>query len=222
LSRLKKYVIIHSFGVKNMLGFYNVSVILTYISLVLAVVGINLAAGGNMNVAVACLMLCGVCDMFDGKIARATKRSEDAKTFGIQIDSLCDLVCFGVLPAVIAMELGVDGVFGTAVLAGYVLCAVIRLGFFNVMEQKRQEMTSENRTLYQGMPVTASSWLVPAYYVSRQLLGSRFVMGFEIWMLIIAALFVIDFRVKKPQQSKILFMAAAVLVVAAIVIIVQK
>ena len=202
-----------------MLGFYNPSVILTYIGLGVAVAGMRLAADGSMTMAVACLMMCGVCDMFDGKIARAIKRSDDAKTFGIQIDSLCDLVCFGVLPAVIAMNLGVSGVFGTAVLAVYVLCAVIRLGFFNVMEQKRQEVTDENRTMYQGLPVTASSFLIPAYYVFDRLLGGQMRTGLEIWMLVIAALFVIDFRVRKPQQSMILFAAAAVLITAAIVII---
>ena len=119
------------------------------------------------------------------------------------------------------MNLGVSGVFGTAVLAVYVLCAVIRLGFFNVMEQKRQEMTDENRAMYQGMPVTASSFLVPAYYVLYQLLGGQMRIGLEIWMLVIAALFVIDFRVRKPQQSMILFAAAAVLIVAAVVIIMK-
>ena len=48
-----------------------------------------------------CLMLAGVCDMFDGTIASTKKdRTRDERTFGIQIDSLSDIICFGVLPAV--------------------------------------------------------------------------------------------------------------------------
>ena len=92
----------------------------------------------------------------DGKIARATKRTKDAEVFGIQIDSLCDLVSFGVLPSAIGHAMGITGV-AMAVLMFYTLCAVIRLGYFNVTEQKRQETTSENRTSFEGLPVTWSA-----------------------------------------------------------------
>ena len=51
-------------------------------------------------------MLAGVCDMFDGKIARTMKRTKQEKRFGIQIDSLSDFLCFGVLPAMIGYNIG--------------------------------------------------------------------------------------------------------------------
>ena len=80
-----------------MIGFYNYSVILTYISLLSSVFGMTQAIHGRFKAAVFCLALSGLCDMFDGKIARSMKnRTEDEKSFGIQIDSLCDVVCFGV------------------------------------------------------------------------------------------------------------------------------
>ena len=82
---------------KKFIGFWNVSVILTYIELCIAIGCICMAADGYLWQPAVGLVLCGICDMFDGKIARATKRCEDAKVFGIQIDSLCDLVSFGVL-----------------------------------------------------------------------------------------------------------------------------
>ena len=123
---------------KKFVGFWNVSVILTYIELCIAVGSICAAADGKIWYAVVGLALCGVCDMFDGKIARATKRTKDAEVFGIQIDSLCDLVSFGVLPSAIGHAMGITGI-AMAVLMFYTLCAVIRLGYFNVTEQKRQE-----------------------------------------------------------------------------------
>ena len=74
--------------------------------------------------------------MFDGKIARTKKnRTEDEKRFGIQIDSLCDVVCFGVFPIVLCYELGMTHFYSIPILIFYGLAGVIRLGYFNVMEQ---------------------------------------------------------------------------------------
>lgn len=51
--------------------------------------------------------------MFDGKIARSKKnRTDREKMFGVQIDSLCDCVCFGVFPAMICYLMGVRGALG--------------------------------------------------------------------------------------------------------------
>ena len=91
-----------------MIGFYNVSVILTYLGVVSAVFGMSQAFQGNFKIAILCLMISGFTDMYDGTIAKKIKRSEDAKKFGIEIDSLCDLVCFGVYPVVIGYCLGMD------------------------------------------------------------------------------------------------------------------
>ena len=58
-----------------MLGFYNYTVILTYISLCSAVTGIftAIAGSGHPFIATACLMVCGCCDAFDGMVARSKK-----------------------------------------------------------------------------------------------------------------------------------------------------
>lgn len=89
-----------------MIGFYDYTVILTYISFASSISGIFLATRGHFNWAIFCLAFSGLCDMFDGKIARTKKnRTEDEKRFGIQIDSLCDVVCFGVFPIVLCYEL---------------------------------------------------------------------------------------------------------------------
>ena len=110
-----------------MIGFYNVSVILTYISLLAAMFGIFQSASGNITVAVFCLLFCGLCDMFDGKIARAIKRTDDEKSFGIQIDSLCDLICFGVQPAVICYCMGANRPWQIAALSFFALATWLPL-----------------------------------------------------------------------------------------------
>ena len=59
-----------------MIGFYNYSVILTYISLLSSVFGMTQAIHGRFKAAVFCLALSGLCDMFDGKIARSMKTGQ--------------------------------------------------------------------------------------------------------------------------------------------------
>ena len=53
-----------------MLGFYDYTVVLTYVSLGISIFGITRALQGDFKIAIFCLALSGLCDMFDGKIAR--------------------------------------------------------------------------------------------------------------------------------------------------------
>ena len=85
-----------------MIGFYNYTVILTYLSLISALFGTHLAFKGNFSGALICLLLSGAFDSFDGMVARTKKdRTEEEKKFGIQIDSLADMFSFGIFPAII-------------------------------------------------------------------------------------------------------------------------
>lgn len=59
-----------------MIGFYNYSVIVTYIGVALSVSGMALASTGQFKFAILCLALAGACDTFDGKIARAMKTGQ--------------------------------------------------------------------------------------------------------------------------------------------------
>lgn len=89
-----------------MIGFYDYTVVVTYISLVSSILGMFCAIDGRLTLAVSCLAFSGLCDMFDGKIARTKKnRTDDEKSFGIQIDSLCDIVCFGIFQSFWATNL---------------------------------------------------------------------------------------------------------------------
>ena len=140
-----------------MLGVYDYTVVLTYISLMISIGGMMFAVNGHLHLGVMCLAISGLCDMFDGKIARTKKnRTEDEKRFGIQIDSLSDIVCFGVAPAVLCYCFGMRGIVGVAILMFYVLAGLIRLAWFNVMEEHRQKETSEKRECYQGLYACAS------------------------------------------------------------------
>lgn len=188
------------------LGYYDYTVIATYLSLVGSVIGIFLAAEGNSYAALLCLMCSGLLDSFDGKIARTKKnRSLSEKRFGIQIDSLCDLVGFGVLPAAICYSLGMRGAF-FALLALYILCAQIRLAYFNVEEEERQSRTSEKRTAYSGMPVTSISVLLPAFYLLGLISDQVRFWGCAALLLLASVLFISPLRIPKLRGAGALLM----------------
>ena len=200
-----------------MIEFYDYTVVLTYVSLMVSLFGMTLASNGHYKMAIVCLAISGLCDMFDGKIARTKKnRTEEAKKFGIQIDSLCDVVCFGAFPIVICYSMGIRDVLGVAILLLYGVAGVIRLAFFNVMEEIRQNQTTENRKYYQGLPITSSSVALPLMYVIRPLFSDDiFLILVRIMMLLIGVLFITDFKFKKPSNVVI---AALVAIVAAAII----
>ena len=199
-----------------MIGFYNYTVILTYIGLVTSIVGITQVFKGNFMIAIFCLIGSGVCDMFDGVIARSHKtRSESAKKFGIQIDSLCDVICFGVFPAIFNYVYTVRynpkyTVVATIISALFVLGGVIRLGYFNVTEEERQQKTSEVRKYYQGMPITSAAGFLPLLFTFRNRIAAldiNFAIVLNIFCAILGLLFVLDIPVAKAHKKGIIIMS---------------
>ena len=188
----------------RLIGIYNYTVILTYLSLLSAVLGMVFSAKGLFTAAVVCLVLSGLCDAFDGTVARSKKdRTEEEKAFGIQIDSLCDVISFGVFPAVLCYHMGMDGILGVICMFTYILCAVIRLAFFNVLEAKRQSQEGGCNKVYRGLPVTSISIIFPIFYLLRSLIPEEFfTVLLHVLVLMVAFLFVLDFSVKKPQFDK--------------------
>ena len=189
-----------------MIGFYDYTVILTYGSLLSAVIGMVLSARGSFTGAVVCLLISGICDAFDGIVARSKKnRTQDEKSFGVQIDSLCDAVSFGVFPALLCYHMGVDSIVGVVLVFAYALCAVIRLAYFNVMEEKRQQSESGANKYYRGLPVTSVSMILPPVYLLRFLIPEGiFAALLHVLLAVIAFLFILDFSVKKIDWLKLL------------------
>ena len=188
------------------IGFYDYTVILTYMSLLSAVTGMVFSAKGIFGAAVLCLFFSGFCDAFDGIVARTKKnRTEDEKAFGIQIDSLCDAVSFGVFPAVLCYHMGMDRFLGIVILMGYCLCGVIRLAFFNVIEGKRQQSEGGANKTYRGLPVTTIAITLPVFFLTRFFLPAEvFDTLLHLLMAATAFLFVLDVSVKKPDWMKLL------------------
>lgn len=196
-----------------MIGVYDYTVIATYASLASAVIGIFLSFQGMTFSALLCLIISGIFDMFDGRIARTKKdRSLREKRFGVQIDSFCDLIAFGVLPAAIGVSLlpqQASGflffpLIGASVL--YILCGVIRLTHYNICaEESLEEGTYSGE--FTGLPITTAALIFPTLYLFRYLFRSPFFA--DLWtlaMLVTAALFVAKFRLRKPGTVGVIVM----------------
>ncbi len=204
-----------------MIGFYNYTVILTYVSFASSIAGIFCAMSGHLRMAVFFLAFSGLCDMFDGKIARTKKdRTPDEKSFGIQIDSLCDIVCFGILPIMICYQIGMRHAYSLVILTLYALAGMIRLGYFNVMEAKRQSETEEPRKYYQGLPITSMAIALPILFVASPLFHSTeaFLVVLHVVVALVGILFITDFKLRKPSVPQ-LFLLVAVVAVAVILLV---
>lgn len=194
------------------LGFYHYGVILTYLSVVSAIIGIYFSVGGNNSpqplVGVICLIISGICDSFDGTVARTRKnRTKEDKMFGERIDSLSDLIAFGVAPTAIGFGMKINRWFFFPVFVLYVLCALIRLAYFDVTEEIRmQDENCGKRKYYEGLPVTNSAFIIPIFYIIATMFKEQS-LGTTITMIIgyvsVAIAFISNFKIPKPSTKNI-------------------
>ena len=192
-----------------MIGVYDYTVIATYLSLLLGLAGLYSAAQSEPLDAMLCLMLAGLLDAFDGRIARTKKGRTDAeKRFGIQIDSLNDLVCFGVLPAAIGWSTGCQRLWFLATMSFFTLCALIRLAYFNVTEEERQDKTNENRHYYLGLPVTSSAFAMPFFYLLALYAGRNAAIFYAIGAFLLGVLYISPLRIKKVGLRGVALLSA--------------
>ena len=218
-----------------MIGFYDYTMLLTYISLVSAGTGIiaSLSGDGHPYIGTFFLMLSGLCDAFDGKVARTKQdRTDMERAFGIQIDSLSDLVAFGVLPACIGAAMircspFLSSVFEAedlwflaiilkfilvAVLILYILAAMIRLAFYNVTEEERQKTESGNRKYFLGVPVTSATLVFPTILLVQYLTPFDITLVYFLFIVITGGAFLTKIHVRKPTTKGVLGMIAFCLI----------
>lgn len=179
-----------------MIGKYNKSVVLTYIGACLSIFGIVLALKGMLSYAVVCLVFSGICDLFDGVIARKCKRNAEEKEFGVQIDSLTDMISFIAFPCVIGFYLMENvGFFTFPVLALYTLCGIIRLAWFNISTNSEGSLK-----YYDGLPVTYSALIIPVFYLLKGLMSGFYFSLIAIAVYVITSFFfVLKIKIIKPR-----------------------
>ena len=207
-----------------MIGVYDYTVILTYLSLLSACAGmiVSMSGMGHPYYGMFFMLFSGLCDAFDGRVARTKKnRSRMEQDFGVQIDSFSDLIAFGILPASIGVSLlrvsekysdvprrlAESGkvLWYPAVLVGiamfYVLAAMIRLAYFNVtVEDRKRELAETGREYFTGLPVTTAALVFPLVLLLHYFLRFDLSIIYFVVMLCMAALFLGTFKIRKPGK----------------------
>lgn len=222
-----------------MIGVYDYTVILTYLSLLSGCTGtiIAMSGVGHPYIGMFLLLLCGLCDGFDGRVARMKKnRTNLERQFGMQIDSFSDLIAFGMLPAAIGMsmlrhnerlsdlhELPVgwldeatktahSDLYRTALIIIallYILAAMIRLAYFNATEEEREQEVRENGVAYfTGLPVTTAALVFPMVLLMHYVPHIDLSVPYFLVMLVMAILFLGRFKIRKPGRKGVWTMVA--------------
>lgn len=183
------------------IGYYNIANFITLTGLSASLCSCFLAFAGHYKAAVIVFMLAGLCDMFDGKVARATFRGDmKRKTFGVQIDTVCDVVSFGVAPGILAFAFGFRDVADIVIYILFACLGAIRLAYFNT--QALTETTDLNMKYFTGMPIPAICFAIPPLALLMTVLQPEVTHWlFKAVYALIGISFVLNFRMKKPGNK---------------------
>lgn len=196
------------------IGKYNRSLIVTYMGVAFAIVGMYFAFQSNQKYAMICLVMAGVCDLFDGKIARMCKRTKDEKSFGIQLDSLADTIDFVAFPVVFGLSMGLNKIYH---IIGYILIAfagVQRLAHFNVLVGNKEDDGPVK--FYSGLPVTSTSVTFPLIWLLSNWMGEgTYHLVYILLIYLTAFLFVLNIKI--PKLKGIAYPIVGIIAVVAII-----
>ena len=115
-------------------------------------------------IAFALLPLALVCDFFDGWVARTQKGRQSV--LGGDLDSLADIISFGVAPAVLGFTMGLRGGWDMVCLTYFVVCGVSRLARFNVTAEALADTRTGKVKYFEGTPIPTSSAIVAVLAVA--------------------------------------------------------
>ena len=177
------------------------------------------------------LLLCGLCDGFDGRVARMKKdRTPLERQFGVQIDSFSDLIAFGMLPAAIGMSMLrhnvrlsdlhelPDGWLDEATKMAHsdlyraaliIIALMYSLAYFNATEEEREQEIRENGVAYfTGLPVTTAALVFPMVLLMHYVPHIDLTVPYFLVMLVMAILFLGRFKIRKPGRKGVWIMVA--------------
>jgi CDP-diacylglycerol--serine O-phosphatidyltransferase len=144
---------------------------------------------GEFETAAPFIGIAYVLDALDGRIARMTGTESD---FGVQLDSLADVISFGVAPAALAFACGLAGGWDAVVLIYFVCCGVSRLARYNVTAESLSA-GSDKVAYFEGTPIPTSVLLTAILAVAiwqgrigAQVWGGSWrLLGFELHPLVL-------------------------------------
>jgi CDP-diacylglycerol--serine O-phosphatidyltransferase len=143
----------------------------TVSSIFCGVYSITLSAGeptgDNFYRAAVAIFFGSFFDAFDGRVARLTRTQSD---FGVELDSLADVISFGVAPAILVYKWALTGmgIGGIVISSIYAACGAIRLARFNVLAHSE----SGTQRYFVGLPIPLAAGMLVALVIALNSLGS--------------------------------------------------
>lgn len=131
------------------------------------------------------LIVSGICDAFDGTIAKKLRKNIK-DDYGIQLDSLADILSSGIFPIIICISMGFNKNVDIIIYCIFIICGITRLAYFNVN-------TKNETTCFTGLPITCTTIILPIIYnLKNEVL-------FMSVLLLLSILFVSNIKIKKPN-----------------------
>src|SRR5260370_29476286 len=123
--------------------------------------------GDNFYRAAVAIFFGSFFDAFDGRVARLTRTQSD---FGVELDSLADVISFGVAPAILVYKwaLAGMGMLGIVISATYAACGALRLARVNVLAHS----DSGTQRYFVGLPIPLAAGMLVALVIALNSLGS--------------------------------------------------
>jgi CDP-diacylglycerol--serine O-phosphatidyltransferase len=180
---------------------------------------------GNWDRAAVLIGIGYILDGLDGRIARLTKTSSE---FGLQLDSIADVVTFGAAPAILAYSWGFGSIVGLGDPANhfvqfgflatflFAMCGALRLARFNVQTKRPTDATSKR--YFVGLPIPAGAGMIASvvhyFKTPTQMVGSSFLWGLLVFLIAFLMISTVryssfkEFDVNKAKPSLALFVTA--------------
>lgn len=125
-------------------------------------------SAGDLNAAAWLIVMAGIADALDGMMARLTRSSSE---FGVELDSLADVVSFGVVPSYMlyVAHLHTWGTLGVLIAALPAICGALRLARFNV------QLVGFDKDYFRGLPIPAAALVLISYLVFHHVVPGSFI-----------------------------------------------
>ncbi len=201
-----------------MIGKWNKSVVLTYVGLSASICGIILTIMDITFIKYAYILLivAGICDLFDGVVARKCKRNDEEKQFGVELDSLVDVISFLAFPITLLCASGLNHWYDIPLFILFGIFGIARLGYFNIKAANSEKAVE----YYEGLSVTYTALIFPILYLLTLCLSRDIIVVIiELFTLIVSLLFALKIKIKKPRGiAYIIFAILSILAITAYIL----
>lgn len=178
---------------------------ITLSGLFLSLVSCFFAIQKNIQMSITLLIASSICDLFDGVVARKIEQTKVEKRFGIYLDTVVDIVSFGITPAIIVFSTAGGVWYKVLIYCFYVICAAIRLAYFNTTANP-----DKPTEYYQGLPVTCIALILPIVLLFHSGLASI------ITLVIVGTFYILN--IKMPKLGGIWYVLFPVMAVILIIL----